>query len=322
MAAGVRSHATTPPVDRHDGRDRRVRRLRRRLGVGRPGGRDGRRRPPGSRESGRAGRAAAALGWAGDAAPARRSRTDRRRRVPALGARDGGADRLGDAAHRLDRAAIGRGRVPRWLAESLGVSLAAQAATLPVVLVAFGRLAVLSPLVNLAVVPLVAPAMAAGAGRDGRRRRSRSRARPRSSARSWRCPAGSPCGSWSRSSRRRRRLPFASVTLPPPMAGPRWRVAAVGRPRRRWSPVATEARRHGRRRERRPTPRRRQPPADGGTRARSRGRTRPVALAGRRRSWSRAPSWSSRPPASPASPSSTSARVTRSSSKARAAAGC
>ena len=56
----------------------------------------------------------------------------------------------------------GRGRLPRWLAESLGVSLAAQAATLPIVLVSFGRLAILAPLVNLAVVPLVAPAMAAG----------------------------------------------------------------------------------------------------------------------------------------------------------------
>src|SRR4029079_19006790 len=57
---------------------------------------------------------------------------------------------------------LGRGRVPRWLAESLGVSLAAQAATLPIVLVSFGRLAVLSPVVNLFVVPLVAPAMAVG----------------------------------------------------------------------------------------------------------------------------------------------------------------
>ena len=43
------------------------------------------------------------------------------------------------------------------------MSLAAQAATLPVVLVTFGRLAIISPVVNLAVVPLVAPAMAASA---------------------------------------------------------------------------------------------------------------------------------------------------------------
>jgi competence protein ComEC len=55
------------------------------------------------------------------------------------------------------------GRVRSWLAESLGVSLAAQAATLPVILLEFGRLSLVSPLVNLAVVPLVAPAMGAGA---------------------------------------------------------------------------------------------------------------------------------------------------------------
>jgi hypothetical protein len=40
--------------------------------------------------------------------------------------------------------------------------LAAQAATLPIILVSFGRLAVLSPVVNLVVVPLVAPTMASG----------------------------------------------------------------------------------------------------------------------------------------------------------------
>ena len=42
------------------------------------------------------------------------------------------------------------------------MSLAAQAATLPVVLASFGRLALIAPVVNLLVVPLVAPAMAAG----------------------------------------------------------------------------------------------------------------------------------------------------------------
>src|SRR4051794_12025586 len=54
------------------------------------------------------------------------------------------------------------GVLPGWLAESLGVSFAAEAATLPVVLLAFGRLALLAPAVNLFVVPLVPPAMAAG----------------------------------------------------------------------------------------------------------------------------------------------------------------
>ncbi len=114
-----------------------------------------------ARETGRAGRAAAALGWA----VALLLLVD-----PAL---------IGDAGFQLSTLATGgliawatplterldrwtRGRLPRWLSESLGVSLAAQAATLPIVLVSFGRLAVIAPAVNLLVVPLVAPAMAAG----------------------------------------------------------------------------------------------------------------------------------------------------------------
>ena len=44
------------------------------------------------------------------------------------------------------------------------MSLAAQAATLPIVLASFGRLAIVAPAVNLAIVPIVAPAMAAGMG--------------------------------------------------------------------------------------------------------------------------------------------------------------
>ncbi len=114
-----------------------------------------------ARETGRAGRAAAALGWAAVLLLLADPRL------------------IGDAGFQLSSLAtagliawatpltawiesIGRGHVPRWLAESLGVSLAAQAATLPIVLVSFGRLAVLAPAVNLAVVPLVAPAMAVG----------------------------------------------------------------------------------------------------------------------------------------------------------------
>ena len=114
-----------------------------------------------ARESGRAGRAAAALAWA----------------VVLLLLADPGL--VGDAGFQLSALAtagliawatpltarierLGRGRLPGWLAENLGVSLAAQAATLPVILVAFGRLALVAPVVNLAVVPLVAPAMAAG----------------------------------------------------------------------------------------------------------------------------------------------------------------
>ncbi|HYK94866.1 MAG TPA: ComEC/Rec2 family competence protein [Candidatus Dormibacteraeota bacterium] len=54
-------------------------------------------------------------------------------------------------------------RARRWVADILGVSFAAQAATMPVVLLEFGRLSLVAPLVNLIVVPLVPPAMATGA---------------------------------------------------------------------------------------------------------------------------------------------------------------
>ena len=54
-------------------------------------------------------------------------------------------------------------RLPGALRESLGVSLAAQAATLPIALLTFGRLAIIAPAANLVAVPLVPPVMAAGA---------------------------------------------------------------------------------------------------------------------------------------------------------------
>ena len=50
-------------------------------------------------------------------------------------------------------------RTPGWLLEALGVSLAAQASTLPLVLLEFGRLSVVAPIANLLIAPLVAPAM-------------------------------------------------------------------------------------------------------------------------------------------------------------------
>jgi competence protein ComEC len=53
--------------------------------------------------------------------------------------------------------------VPASIRESLGISLAAQAATLPIALLTFGRLALIAPAANLVAVPLVPPAMAAGA---------------------------------------------------------------------------------------------------------------------------------------------------------------
>ena len=54
-------------------------------------------------------------------------------------------------------------RIPGAIRESLGVSLTAQAATLPIALLTFGRLALIAPLANLVAVPIVPPAMAAGA---------------------------------------------------------------------------------------------------------------------------------------------------------------
>ncbi|HEY7968677.1 MAG TPA: ComEC/Rec2 family competence protein [Candidatus Limnocylindrales bacterium] len=113
-----------------------------------------------ARETGRAGRAAAALGWAAALLLVADPRLvlDPGFQLSTLAT--GGI--LAWASRWTDRiGGLAGGRVPRWLAESLGVSLAAQAATLPVVLLTFGRLALVSPAVNLLVVPLVAPAMGA-----------------------------------------------------------------------------------------------------------------------------------------------------------------
>ena len=112
-----------------------------------------------ARESGRAGRAASALGWA------------------ALLLLLVDPHLVSDAGFQLSSLATAgilawatpfgawlaakAPRLPGWLTECLAVSLVAQAATLPVVLLSFGRLAIVSPIVNLGVVPLVAPAMAA-----------------------------------------------------------------------------------------------------------------------------------------------------------------
>jgi competence protein ComEC len=114
-----------------------------------------------ARESGRAGRAASALGWAatllllGDPGLIR----DAGFQLSSL-ATGGLIVWASPLTERIER--LGRGRIPRWLAEGMGVSLAAQAATLPVVLASFGRLALVAPAVNLFVVPVVPPAMAAG----------------------------------------------------------------------------------------------------------------------------------------------------------------
>ncbi len=114
-----------------------------------------------ARESGRAGRAAAALGLAAAILllvdPAMIGDAGFRLSVMATAGLLAWASPLGAWIGRL-----GGGRVPGWLAESLGISLAAQAATLPDVIATFGRLSLVSPAVNLAVVPLVPVAMAGG----------------------------------------------------------------------------------------------------------------------------------------------------------------
>ena len=114
-----------------------------------------------ARESGRAGRAAAALGWAVVllllADPSLIADAGFQLSSLATAGLIAWATPLGERIGRF-----GGGRVPNWLAESLGVSLAAQAATLPVVLATFGRLALISPAANLCIVPVVPVAMAAG----------------------------------------------------------------------------------------------------------------------------------------------------------------
>jgi competence protein ComEC len=122
---------------------------------------------------------------------------------------------------RLGAIRLGRRRAPGWLAESLAISLAAQASTLPIILLSFGRLSVVAPLANLVIVPLVPPAMAAGAV---------------ALAAGWLGAAGLPAPlvtalglpGWALLGvivglvRFMAGLPLASVTLPPP-----WNVAGA-----------------------------------------------------------------------------------------------
>ncbi len=114
-----------------------------------------------ARELGRPGSAARALGWAVTilvvVAPAS---------VADAGFQLSAAATAGLLAWATPLSAAATRRwpwVPGFIVEGLAVSLAAQAATLPIALAAFGRLALLSPVLNLVVVPLVPPAMAAGA---------------------------------------------------------------------------------------------------------------------------------------------------------------
>ena len=114
-----------------------------------------------ARETGRSGRAAAALGWAivGLLVATPGLVTDPGFALSA--AATGGLIAWATPLTRRFQAWRG-GRLPGWLCESFGVSLAAEFATLPIALAWFGRVPIVAPLVNLLVVPLVAPAMAAG----------------------------------------------------------------------------------------------------------------------------------------------------------------
>ena len=114
-----------------------------------------------ARETGRAGRAPAALAWAATILllvdPRMMGDAGFRLSVLATAGLLAWANPLAARIRRMSG-----GRVPGWLAESLGISLAAQAATLPDVVATFGRLSLVAPFVNLAVVPLVPLAMAGG----------------------------------------------------------------------------------------------------------------------------------------------------------------
>jgi competence protein ComEC len=168
-----------------------------------------------ARESGRPGTAAAALGWAVTllvlAVPA--SATD-------VGLQLSAAATAGLVAWSDFLAAAFRRRapwLPGWVRECFAVSLAAQAATLPIVLLAFGRLSPLAPLTNLAVVPLVPPAMAAGTLALGGGAAESLGAGPAVAALAG-LPAALLLGLLVLIVRLAADLPLATVALPPPAA--------------------------------------------------------------------------------------------------------
>jgi competence protein ComEC len=168
-----------------------------------------------SRETGRTGRAAAALGWA------------------IVGLVVAGPSLITDPGFALSAAATGGliawatpltrrfeswrgGRLPGWLCESFGVSLAAEFATLPIALAWFGRVPIVAPLVNLLVVPLVAPAMAAGALALGGGSLV-ALGLPDAVATALGLPAWAALSAIIVVVRAAAALPFASVTLEPPL---------------------------------------------------------------------------------------------------------
>ncbi len=121
----------------------------------------------GSRELGRPGTAASALGLAVIALlltdPAVIGDAGFQLSVAATAGLLAWGTRLSEWLRERIAAPGSRARAPGWLVDSLGVSLAAQAATLPLVLLDFGRVSLVSPVANLVAAPLVVPVMAASA---------------------------------------------------------------------------------------------------------------------------------------------------------------
>ena len=106
--------------------------------------------------------------------------------------------------------------MPGWLCESFGVSLAAEFATLPIAVAWFGRIPIIAPLVNLLVVPVVAPAMAAG-GLAMAAGAAVSAGGPDVLATVLGLPAWAALSAMIVTVRAAAALPFASATLPPPL---------------------------------------------------------------------------------------------------------
>jgi competence protein ComEC len=111
-----------------------------------------------ARESGRRGQASAALGLAVLAMllvePATVAEVGFQLSVAATAGLLCWASPLSDRLRRRAPSAV-----PGWLIATLAVSLAAQAATLPLVLLHFGRLSLVAPVSNLLLAPVVGPAM-------------------------------------------------------------------------------------------------------------------------------------------------------------------
>ncbi len=168
-----------------------------------------------ARESGRSGRAAAALGWAiaGLLVATPGLVTDPGFALSA--AATGGLIAWATPLTRRFEAWRG-GRLPGWLCESVGVSLAAEFATLPIAVAWFGRVPIIAPFVNLLVVPVVAPAMAAG-GLALAGGLAVSAGGPDALAAILGLPAWAALSGIIVTVRAAAALPFASATLPPPL---------------------------------------------------------------------------------------------------------